>query len=913
MLETCFPCILNEYNGMLETCFPCVLNEYNVTLETCFPCELNEFNVTLETCFPSELNEYNVTLETCFFCELNEFNVSLETCFPSELNEFNVSLETCFPCELNEFNVSLETCLPCELNEFNVSLETCFPSELNEFNVSLETCFPCVLNEYNGMLDIFFPCVLKRLTIFKINNSKILQNIDSVVTISVDPLAEGWALGEAEGDHNILNHDRDELYEAVQGHVLETAKRAYLISVVTHSMLLIAEVKGAATEASASDREIPAWAAFRASQSLAPSPHIPTLYLQNNVYTVSVPPAPHLTSLSGSEDKSGLSVWAPSRASQHMEAGRPSSDLLAFTTTTWSRESIIPQLRPTLTAVSDLSPGTNILTRDHDCTYASRPQCSYNRLRLGFQFVLEDQQAKEDFHHHLRSALAEDIHVTLPKCPCYYAHSLQLVGKWELVHNPNLKTILSVHRSNCHGRREGRLLISSYHKKDSICPVENTAGLLQVALKFRFPVQQEENQAKCDHNQEVEQASLTTTLPIPVTFLKQKQCDLERIMQVDTLIVHGRVIDPLNDVDKTLDVAIKDGKVFKVGENLNVAATETFDATGCLVTPGLIDAHVHCYEYATPISLNADKRCLSRGVTTVIDAGSSGASTFMGLRKYVMERSKTRVKCLLHIAMHGLASAGLSAGAGGGESDTLAILDEDSCVKCIQDNRDVIVGVKTSVPWGRQNMRHIDPSAKLCCPGDLRPGDIYTHTYVGYPSTIVDAETRDVYSDVMDAKSRGVLFDVGHGAGGFNWTVAEIACKQNLYPDLLGTDLHVFSQDGPAYDLPSVMTKFLHIGMPLYDVVKSVTSAPALAYGITGETGSLTTGIAGDVTILKIDDCDFMLEDSVGQLRNIRRIIRHLAVWREGERIPVTFPKHLPSEESQQRSLKNLKDQEVKD
>ncbi|XP_052760379.1 deacetylase Oant_2987-like isoform X1 [Mya arenaria] len=418
-------------------------------------------------------------------------------------------------------------------------------------------------------------------------------------------------------------------------------------------------------------------------------------------------------------------------------------------------------------------------------------------------------------------------------------------------------------------------------------------------------------------------------------------------MQVDTLIVHGRVIDPLNDVDKTLDVAIKDGKVFKVGENLNVAATETFDATGCLVTPGLIDAHVHCYEYATPISLNADKRCLSRGVTTVIDAGSSGASTFMGLRKYVMERSKTRVKCLLHIAMHGLASAGLSAGAGGGESDTLAILDEDSCVKCIQDNRDVIVGVKVrlstdvcamgkteyeayrralnaaercSVPLMTHHsmstiptQRALDPSAKLCCPGDLRPGDIYTHTYVGYPSTIVDAETRDVYSDVMDAKSRGVLFDVGHGAGGFNWTVAEIACKQNLYPDLLGTDLHVFSQDGPAYDLPSVMTKFLHIGMPLYDVVKSVTSAPALAYGITGETGSLTTGIAGDVTILKIDDCDFMLEDSVGQLRNIRRIIRHLAVWREGERIPVTFPKHLPSEESQQRSLKNLKDQEVKD
>ena len=107
----------------------------------------------------------------------------------------------------------------------------------------------------------------------------------------------------------------------------------------------------------------------------------------------------------------------------------------------------------------------------------------------------------------------------------------------------------------------------------------------------------------------------------------------------------------------------------------------------------------------------------------------------------------------------------------------------------------------------------IDPQAKMGCPADLQPGDIYTHTYHGHPSSIVDPDTKKIWSDVINAKSRGVYFDVGHGRGAFSWTVAEICASQEFWPDLLGSDLHTENQEGPAYDLPTVMSKFLHLGM----------------------------------------------------------------------------------------------------
>ncbi|XP_060552566.1 deacetylase EF_0837-like isoform X1 [Ruditapes philippinarum] len=389
---------------------------------------------------------------------------------------------------------------------------------------------------------------------------------------------------------------------------------------------------------------------------------------------------------------------------------------------------------------------------------------------------------------------------------------------------------------------------------------------------------------------------------------------------MDIIIKNGRVIDPGNQIDDILDVAIKDGKIFDVGRKLKLDTQSTYDATGLIVTPGLIDAHVHCYQYATPLGINPDDACLSRGVTTIIDAGSSGATTFLGLRKFIIDQSKTRVRCLLHIAMHGLAAAGCAGAAPGGESDTLAILDENACVECVEANRDVIVGVKVRLQSsvcdkGRLEeeayrralsaakrcglplmVHHCDSAVptqttspgKLGCPKDLQAGDIYTHTYHGYESTILDSKTKTIHSDVIDARSRGVLFDCGHGAGAFNWTVAEMATKQNFWPDLLGSDLHTQNQEGPAYDLPMIMTKFLYLGMPLNEIIKSVTSSPARAYRL-NSIGSLSKGNDADVSILRIDDCDVSIEDCIGQTRHVKKRIVPVAVWRGGKEHPVVI------------------------
>ncbi|KAK3104680.1 hypothetical protein FSP39_007611 [Pinctada imbricata] len=162
----------------------------------------------------------------------------------------------------------------------------------------------------------------------------------------------------------------------------------------------------------------------------------------------------------------------------------------------------------------------------------------------------------------------------------------------------------------------------------------------------------------------------------------------------DWIIRNGRIIDPVNKVDRVGDIAISDGRIQSIESSLQIQSLREFDASGCLVTPGLIDCHVHCYEYATPLGINPDAQCLARGVTTVVDCGSAGCSTFMGFRKYIAERSRTRILCFLHIAAHGLADAGCSAGAPGGEIDSLNSIRVKDCASCVQGNRDIVVGVK---------------------------------------------------------------------------------------------------------------------------------------------------------------------------------------------------------------------------
>ncbi len=173
----------------------------------------------------------------------------------------------------------------------------------------------------------------------------------------------------------------------------------------------------------------------------------------------------------------------------------------------------------------------------------------------------------------------------------------------------------------------------------------------------------------------------------------------------------------------------------------------------------------------------------------------------------------------------------------------------------------------------------------LGCPSSLKTGDIYTHCFHGWESSILDnlSGKLTLHPDVLAARERGVYFDVGHGRGSFHWGVAEQCAKLGFYPDIISTDLHVENIDGPAYDLATIMSKMLHVGMPLNEIVKAVTSTPAIAIHREHIIGSLMVGTEADLTMFKVEDCDVDLEDCSGQIRKISQRIKPLRVWRAGK------------------------------
>ena len=179
----------------------------------------------------------------------------------------------------------------------------------------------------------------------------------------------------------------------------------------------------------------------------------------------------------------------------------------------------------------------------------------------------------------------------------------------------------------------------------------------------------------------------------------------------------------------------------------------------------------------------------------------------------------------------------------------------------------------------------------LGVPGSLRNGDIVTHMYHGFQSTIIDTSAKSIDPVVLESKENGVKFDIGHGMGSFSWTVAELAIKTgNLWPDTISSDLHIECMDGPAYDLTTVMTKLLHLGMSLFDVIKAVTFTPAKLINREKMIGSLTPGVTADVTVMKLVDCDIMLEDCQMHMRNIKQRLIPVAAWRAGERVKICEP-----------------------
>ncbi len=365
----------------------------------------------------------------------------------------------------------------------------------------------------------------------------------------------------------------------------------------------------------------------------------------------------------------------------------------------------------------------------------------------------------------------------------------------------------------------------------------------------------------------------------------------------DLLLQHGTVIDPAHGRNAVCDLAIADGRIAAIGEALGPARS-VLDLRGQFVTPGLVDIHTHVYAGVTTWGIKADSACLRSGVTTIVDAGSPSWATLPGFRWYITEPAKTRILTFVHISGLGLVYGPC------GESCDLEYLDVDRCARALIENADLATGVKVrqggsqvglngveplrraveaAEQAGTRLMVHIGAGVRLLSVLErLRPGDIVTHCFQGRGDCITDDQGQ-VQDFVREARARGVIMDVGHGLGSFNWAVAERALDQGFLPDVISTDLHSGNLFGPVFDLPTTMSKFLLLGLTLEEIVARVTIAPARSVGRDNVCGSIAIGRDADLAVLALDEGEFPFLDTHHTVRHGTQKFRATHTIRAGE------------------------------
>jgi len=370
----------------------------------------------------------------------------------------------------------------------------------------------------------------------------------------------------------------------------------------------------------------------------------------------------------------------------------------------------------------------------------------------------------------------------------------------------------------------------------------------------------------------------------------QNLLGMARPMQAgfDLLVKGGKVVDPSQRLSVVRDIGIRDGKVVALAENIPAAqASQVLDARGKIVTPGLIDVHVHVYDGVAPLGIPADPNCIAKGVTTVVDAGSAGAHTFPGFRRHVINVVDTRVFALLNISVVGQST--LSQDNPYGELLDLGYANPKLAIRTIERNRDVILGLKVRLSRniagehdlqvlklakeaasavGLPLMIHIgDTHTSLpVILSELTKGDVVTHSFRGGNGGILD-DRCNVLKEVRNAMARGVHLDVGHGAGSFSFDTAEKALKQDVVPGTISSDVHQFNVNGPVFDLATTLSKFLHLGLTLDEVIQRASTNPANLFGFPKGLGTLRVGAEADVALFSLLEGDFQFEDSLKQTR----------------------------------------------
>jgi dihydroorotase len=363
-------------------------------------------------------------------------------------------------------------------------------------------------------------------------------------------------------------------------------------------------------------------------------------------------------------------------------------------------------------------------------------------------------------------------------------------------------------------------------------------------------------------------------------------CALGAQPRYDILLKNGHVIDPKNGVNRIMDVAISAGKIARVAQDIAPRdAAKTADVAGLYVTPGLIDIHVHVFLWREPggEGAQADAFSFRSGVTTMVDAGSSGWRTFPDFRSRIINHAKTRILAFLNI---------VGAGMGTGKEDDPAEMDAEAAAKTAKANSDVIVGFKSAhyagpgwesvdaavkageltglpvmVDFGRINATRNINALFL---DKLRPGDIYTHCFSGHREELLD--TGKLNPAMEAGRKRGIVFDIGHGAGSFYWYVAVPAYEAHFYPDSISTDLHINSMNAGMKDMTNVMSKLLNLGSPLEEVIRMSTWNPAREIKRPA-LGSLDPGAEADVAVLRVERGNFGFVDSAGARKSGSQLI----------------------------------------
>jgi dihydroorotase len=371
-------------------------------------------------------------------------------------------------------------------------------------------------------------------------------------------------------------------------------------------------------------------------------------------------------------------------------------------------------------------------------------------------------------------------------------------------------------------------------------------------------------------------------------------------VKYDLLIREGEVIDPGGGLRGRMDVGIAGGKIVEVAPSLPEAeARSTISAKDRLVTPGLVDVHAHIFVNSSDMGENTDRFCNSSGVTTVCDAGSAGSANFAGLRFVVDKAVRTRARAFVN-----LSAIGITGTARSGELAHFPYADPEGCARTIAENRDLAIGVKLrygpGIVWeyttepvktarqaadmaGVPLMIHITDTP-LPLPEILalmKPGDIITHCFHGRDHGIMGPERQLILKEVVEAQRHGIIFDCAHGRGGhFNFPLIEKALDQGFLPDTISTDLTFGTATrGPVFDLTTTMSKLMHFGVTLDDVVVRATTRPAKIAGLEGVVGTLRPGANADVAILELRDGNFEFRDTDGNtVDGKQRLITHLTL-----------------------------------